>query len=106
MTDVTIGDGVNSIGDDAFYGCSSLTSLKIGKSVTSIGANAFDGCSSLKSCYCYAEKPPKVIASDWYSTDSFLQYGNKATLYVPLRCGSIYKKSTWNRFFTNIVEMD
>ena len=46
---VVIEDGVTSIGDAAFYGCSSLTSITIPSIVTSIGNSAFDGCSSLTS---------------------------------------------------------
>ena len=43
------GKTVTSIGSEAFYGCSSLTSVTIGNSVTSIGSYAFSGCSSLAS---------------------------------------------------------
>ena len=44
-----IPNSVTSIGDSAFWGCSSLTSVTIGNSVTSIGDNAFRGCSGLTS---------------------------------------------------------
>ena len=44
-----IPDSVKSIGDYAFYYCSSLTSIVIPDSVTSIGEAAFMGCDSLKS---------------------------------------------------------
>ena len=44
-----IPDGVTSIGQWAFEGCSGLTSITIPESVTSIGVQAFDGCSGLTS---------------------------------------------------------
>ncbi|MBQ4107950.1 MAG: leucine-rich repeat protein [Clostridia bacterium] len=44
-----MGKKVTSIGDSAFYGCESLTSITIPDSVTSIEISAFSDCASLKS---------------------------------------------------------
>ena len=48
-SEVTIPEGVQSIGNSAFCDCSSLTSLTLPSSLQSIGDCAFDYCSSLRS---------------------------------------------------------
>ena len=49
LTSITIPNSVTSIGRRAFQNCSSLASITIPNSVTSIGEMAFDGCTSLTS---------------------------------------------------------
>ena len=49
LKSIEIPAGVTSIGSYAFYGCSSLTSIEIPAGVTSIGGGAFWDCSSLTS---------------------------------------------------------
>ena len=49
LTSVTIPNSVTSIGEFAFHNCSGLTSVTIGNSVTSIGDYAFYECSGLTS---------------------------------------------------------
>jgi hypothetical protein len=57
---------VTSIGSNAFYGCTSLTSVTIPAGVTYIGDYAFYGCTSLVSVYCQGNAPS--LGADVFAT--------------------------------------
>ena len=44
-------NGITSIGNSVFYNCSSLTSLRIGSNIQTIDSNAFSGCTKLTTIY-------------------------------------------------------
>jgi len=91
----TIKENTRLIANEAFYKCSSLTSVTIPNGVTHIGDEAFYDCSSTECIFCYNNTPPSIQ----YST--FSQYN--ATLYVP--SSTPYKNhSVWYQF-EKIVSM-
>lgn len=49
LTSVTIPNSVTTIGKEAYYKCTGLTSISIGNSVTTIGNSAFRNCGKLTS---------------------------------------------------------
>ena len=59
---LTIPRGITVINDDAFYGCSSLTSIEIPDTVTYIGEYAFYKCTGLTS----VDIPDSVTSTDYY----------------------------------------
>ena len=96
MTSITIPNSVTSIGEYAFYGCSSLTSVTIPNSVTSIGDAAFAKCGNLENIYCYAEKIPYI--SNNIFKDSYIEY---ATLHVPSSAITYFQTTKpWSEFGT------
>ena len=75
LTSIIIPNSVTSIGESAFSGCEALTSATIPNSVTSIGSFAFEGCSSLQynkydeACYLGNDENPYVVLVKAKSTD-------------------------------------
>lgn len=51
ITTVSITEGVTSVGDRAFFGCTSITNVRLPSTVVSIGAFSFKNCSSLEYVY-------------------------------------------------------
>ena len=49
LTSITLPTGITEIGTSAFSGCSNLTSITLPTGITKIGTSAFSGCSNLTS---------------------------------------------------------
>ena len=80
--------------------CSGLTSLTIPSGVTSIGNQAFYGCSGLTSIYVYPEKLPELGTYIFNRCDA-----KNCTVYVPKGTYDAYKSSEFG-YFEKIVEFD
>ena len=63
VTSLNIPNGITSICDSAFQGCTSLANISIPDSVTYIGGSAFHGCTSLTSITI----PSSVTTIDWFA---------------------------------------
>ena len=83
---VVIEDGITSIGDYAFFDCSSLTSIEIPEGVTSIGEGAFSNCRNLASI----EIPESVT-----SIGDFAFFGCGDSLEITVSCDSTLKKDAF-----------
>ena len=82
MATVSIPAGVTSIGSYAFSSCTALTAITIPDGVTSIGSNAFSGCSNLAS----VNIPDGLTSIDSYLFDAC---GNLANVNIPATVTSI-----------------
>ena len=96
IKNLVIPNGVTSIGDWAFGGCTGLTSTTIPNSVTSIGNSSFWDCSNLVDVYCFAENPPTTEGYTFYNTPIA-----QATLHVLGTSVNLYKETDiWKDFGT------
>ena len=94
---VTIGDGITSIGDYAFCGCSGLTELTLPNSVTSIGGYAFAYCSGLSKITSLAEIPPMCGREVFDGVNK-----TNCELIVPEGSVAAYKQAEGWKEFSNI----
>jgi hypothetical protein len=79
LTSLTIGSSVTSIGELAFYSCSSLINVTIPKSVSSIGYEAFYDCYGLTGVYFQGNAPSLSLGSQVFGNDNVTSVN--ATVY-------------------------
>ncbi|MBP5770067.1 MAG: leucine-rich repeat protein, partial [Bacteroidaceae bacterium] len=100
LTSINIPESVTSIGNLAFDGCSNLTSIIIPGSVTTIRKEAFDGCSSLTSVTSYILNPFNI------ESGVFNGIHPSCILYVPAGTKALYEQTDgWHEHFAEIREM-
>lgn len=85
LESITIPSGITSIGQYAFSGCTALESVDIPASVTSIGAYAFSANTSLESITVRATTPPTLLVSSLSNVPA------TANIYVPADSVNAYK---------------
>lgn len=87
-----------TIGEEAFSGCTSLSEIAIIPEIESIDARAFYGCSSLQSVSFTSICPPTI------GTDAFTGTHPDLKLYVPAPLVPTYK-SAWPQFADRIESL-
>ena len=90
---------VKEIGDNAFSWCESLSNLTIEEGVEHIGEAAFFRCNNLKEVICYAEDVPTTGYGAFRKVAS-------ATLMVPAASVGKYKAADQWKEFGTIVGID
>jgi len=100
LTSVTISNSVTEISRYAFNSCSKLLSVTIGNSVTTIGSRAFGKCAGLTEIYALPIVPPSV------EEETFEDVPRDIAVYVPKGTMQTYSAAEeWNEF-TNYREIE
>ena len=96
LTSVTLPSSLTAIGDYAFYDCYSLTSIVLPSSLTTIGNYAFYYCSNIQSIISLAIVPPTIMGNYAFN------YCYSKPLFIP--CGTLeaYQNADYWSYFTNI----
>lgn len=98
IKEVFLPEGLLSVGNYAFEGCSALQQLSIGESLIDIGEYAFEGCKSLSRIVSKAIIPPGIENST-FDLDTY----HDALLLVSENSKNSYKVADNWRNFENII---
>lgn len=103
LREVTIPASVAYIDENAFSGCTELTTLTIlGELTEGIDEGAFSGCNALTDIYCYATTPPH-LDSETFGEDGL---DDGITLHVPATAIEAYKEDVrWSEISDDIVPL-
>ena len=109
LTSVKLPNSVSStltIGDYAFNDCS-LTSFMINEQVTTIGEKAFYYCDKMKDLYMCAPDPTTIKQIGSQAFSNINRGGNVCTLHVPTGSKALYEADTrFSNYFTVIEEFE
>ena len=94
--------GLYQIGDNAFSGCTNLTTVVIGACVQSIYNNAFKQCNKIKTLECHAIVPPAINDANAFTTTCY----QNANLFVPRESIEAYQTAECWKDFSHIYAME
>lgn len=99
-----IPDDVVTIGANAFYGRSQMTTIVLPASVTSIGSTAFMGCGGVMEMHVNATTPPSLGNGVFGGSPAAVYPG--IPVYVPCESIAAYQAAAGWSSFTNYQESD
>lgn len=98
LTEITLPNGLISVGDSVFTRSGNITTIDIPSNVTTLGAYAFGGLYNLNTVYCHAQNPPTMNADKWAFSDNCIY---NCTLYVQQSSLNKYKAADgWKKFLS------
>ncbi len=99
LVNLTISEGIQTIGANAFYNCAFLNKIQLPSTIIAIGEGAFNKCDRISHVESLI-KAPSIIKDNVFTTTTY----SEATLYVPVSASSIYKGTTGWKNFASILE--
>ena len=72
LTNIIIGDRIETIERETFRGCTSLTTVSFGERLALIDNDAFNGCNSVIDVYCYGTEEEGAGITVYSGNDSIL----------------------------------